>query len=179
MRSYQFYLDSLLFPVAPEKLTIKIANKNKTIDLINGDVAGIIKRAGLSKITFSCLLPSTQYPFALYPSGFQPPQVYLNKLDSLKTGLKPFLFHVLRDGNYQTSFTVSLEDYDIVEDAKNHGRDVYVSITLQQYKASCTKTIQFKTDSKGSTTATVSQPSRDTTGKKTTTSYTVKRGDTL
>lgn len=84
MRSYQFYLDSLLFPVAPEKLTIKIANKNKTIDLINGDVAGIIKRAGLSKITFSCLLPSTQYPFALYPSGFQPPQVYLNKLDSLE-----------------------------------------------------------------------------------------------
>lgn len=178
MQPYSFYLDGLLFPVAPEKMTIKIANKNKTIDLINGDVAGIIKRAGPSKITFSCLLPCTQYPFARYPSGFQPPQVYLNKLDSLKTGLKPFLLQVLRDGSFQTSFTVSLEDYDITEDAKNYGRDVSVSITLQQYKASCTKTIQFKTDSKG-TTATVSQPSRDTTGKKNTTSYTVKSGDTL
>lgn len=178
MPAYQFYLDGLLFPVAPEKMTIKIANKNKTIDLINGSVAGVLKRAGLSKITFSCLLPAAQYPFAQYPSGFQPPQVYLNKLESLKTGLKPFVFQVIRDGSFQTSLTVSLEEYDITEDAKNYGRDLAVSITLQQYQATCTKTIQFKTTSSG-TTATVSQPSRDTTGKPQTTTYTVRSGDCL
>lgn len=177
---FQFYLDGLLFPVAPEKMTVKIGNQNDTLTLISGQEVSLLKLPGLSKITFSCLLPAVRYPFAQYPGGvFQNPKNYLDKLESLKQTCKPFFFQVIRPGRFQTSFTVSLEDYDIVEDAKNHGRDVYVSITLQQYKASCTKTIQFKTDSKGSTTATVSQPSRDTTGKKTTTSYTVKRGDTL
>ena len=110
---------------------------------------------------------------------FQNPKKYLDKLESLKQTCKPFFFQVIRPGRFQTSFTVSLEDYTITEDASKHGQDVFVDVTLLQYQAYVTKTIQFKADSKGSTTATVSQPSRDTTGKKTTTSYTVKRGDTL
>ena len=138
------------------------------------------KLPGLSKITFSCLLPAVRYPFAQYPGGvFQTPKNYLDKLEALKQTCKPFFFQVMRPGRFQTSFTVSLEDYTITEDASKHGQDVFVDVTLLQYQAYVTKTIQFKTDSKGSTTATVSQPSRDTTGKKTTTSYTVKRGDTL
>jgi len=35
---YQFYLDGELLPVAPEKLTVKIGNQNKTLTLINGEV---------------------------------------------------------------------------------------------------------------------------------------------
>ena len=177
---FQFYLDGLLFPVAPEKMTVKIGNQNDTLTLISGQEVGLLKLPGLSKITFSCLLPAVRYPFAQYPGGvFQNPKNYLDKLESLKQTCKPFFFQVIRPGHFQTSFTVSLEDYTITEDASKHGQDVFVDVTLLQYQAYVTKTIQFKTDSKGSTTATVSQPSRDTTGKKTTTSYTVKRGDTL
>ena len=177
---FQFYLDSLLFPVAPEKMTVKIGNQNDTLTLISGQEVSLPKLPGLSKITFSCLLPAVRYPFAQYPGGvFQNPKNYLDKLESLKQTCKPFFFRVIRPGRFQTSFTVSLEDYTITEDASKHGQDVFVDVTLLQYQAYVTKTIQFKADSKGSTTATVSQPSRDTTGKKTTTSYTVKRGDTL
>lgn len=177
---FQFYLDSLLFPVAPEKMTVKIGNQNDTLTLISGQEVSLLKLPGLSKITFSCLLPAVRYPFAQYPGGvFQNPKNYLDKLESLKQTCKPFFFQVIRPGRFQTSFTVSLEDYTITEDASKHGQDVSVDVTLLQYQAYVTKTIQFKTDSKGSTTATVSQPSRDTTGKTTTTSYTVKRGDTL
>lgn len=177
---FQFYLDSLLFPVAPEKMTVKIGNQNDTLTLISGQEVSLPKLPGLSKITFSCLLPAVRYPFAQYPGGvFQTPKNYLDKLESLKQTCKPFFFQVIRPGRFQTSFTVSLEDYTITEDASKHGQDVSVDVTLLQYQAYVTKTIQFKTDSKGSTTATVSQPSRDTTGKTTTTSYTVKRGDTL
>lgn len=177
---FQFYLDGLLFPVAPEKMTVKIGNQNDTLTLISGQEVSLLKLPGLSKITFSCLLPAVRYPFAQYPGGvFQNPKNYLDKLESLKQTCKPFFFQVIRPGRFQTSFTVSLEDYTITEDASKHGQDVFVDVTLLQYQAYVTKTIQFKADSKGSTTATVSQPSRDTTGKKTTTSYTVKRGDTL
>lgn len=177
---FQFYLDGLLFPVAPEKMTVKIGNQNDTLTLISGQEVSLPKLPGLSKITFSCLLPAVRYPFAQYPGGvFQTPKNYLDKLEALKQTCKPFFFQVMRPGHFQTSFTVSLEDYTITEDASKHGQDVFVDVTLLQYQAYVTKTIQFKADSKGSTTATVSQPSRDTTGKKTTTSYTVKRGDTL
>ena len=180
MEAYKFYLDGLLLPVTPGKLTIKVANKNKTIDLISGDVAGVIKKAGLSKITFSFLLPARQEEFAVYDSGFKAPDVYLSKLETLKQSLKPFLFQVLRDGSYATSFTVSLEDYDMVEDAKSYGRDVYVSVTLQQYKSTVTKTVTFSDNTTSSTKeATVSTPARDTTGKTQTSTYTIKSGDCL
>ena len=176
---FQFYIDGLLLPVTPEKMTVKVGNQNDTLTLISGQEVSLLKLPGLSKISFGALLPVVQYPFAQYPGGvFQSPLDYLGKLETLKQTCKPFLFQVVRPGRFQTSFTVSLEDYTITEDASKHGQDVYVDVTLLQYQAYVTKTIQFKNTSSG-TTATVSQPSRDTTGKKTTTSYTVKSGDTL
>lgn len=176
---YQFYLDGELLPVAPEKLTVKIGNQNKTLTLINGEEVGILKRPGLSKITFSALLPAAPYPFAQYLSGFQNPVHFLDKLEALKNGLKPFLFQVVRpQGWAQSSFTVSLEDYSLTEDAERYGRDVYVDITLLQHRGFVTKTITFKQE-KDQTTATVKQEDRPTTGKTTEETYTVKAGDCL
>ena len=59
----QFYLDGELLPVTPDKLTVKIDNQNKTLTLINGEAVDVLKRPGLSKITFSALLPAAPYPF--------------------------------------------------------------------------------------------------------------------
>ena len=33
--SYEFYLNGILMPVTPGKLKLKIANNNKTVNLIN------------------------------------------------------------------------------------------------------------------------------------------------
>ena len=63
---YEFYMDGVLLPVTPGALTIKVANQNKTINLINEGQRNIIKTAGLSKISFSALLPNREYPFARY-----------------------------------------------------------------------------------------------------------------
>lgn len=172
--AYEFYIDDMLLPVTPDKLRIKISNQNKTITLINGDEVNVLKRPGLSQISFSFLLPAVRYPFAVYLTGFQEPQQYLEKLETLKNGLKPFAFKVVRP-SFQTSFTVSLEDYEIEEDAEKHGRDVLVTVSLLQYKAIRTKTLTFK----DSTTATPAPPPRDQVNKPATASYTVKPGDCL
>lgn len=173
---YQFYIDGELLPVTPKKVTVKIANQNKTLKLINGEEINILKRPGLSKITFTALFPSVQYPFSQYLNGFQEPTYYLNKLEALKNGLKPFFFQIVRtNGGFQSNFTVSLEDYEIVEDAKQYGRDISVDVTMLQYRTYGTKIITFKDNS----TASVTNGARDTTGKEETTTYTVKSGDCL
>ena len=41
-------MDGVLLPVTPGALTIKVANQNKTINLINEGQRNIIKTAGLS-----------------------------------------------------------------------------------------------------------------------------------
>ena len=46
---YNVYLDTMLCPVAPDKLQLKIANKNKTLVLINEGEINILKKAGLTE----------------------------------------------------------------------------------------------------------------------------------
>ena len=183
---YEFYMDGVLLPVTPGALTIKIANQNKTIDLINEGQRNIIKTPGLSKISFSALLPNREYPFARYSGGYQPAQYYMSKLESLKNACKPFEFSVIRidDSGEQLMsaqpMTVSLESYELAEDASSYGLDVMAKIELLQYAPYHTKSIEFKkTDSSsGTKKATVTQK-RDTTTTQTSKTYTVKQGDNL
>lgn len=183
---YEFYMDGVLLPVTPGALTIKVANQNKTINLINEGQRNIIKTAGLSKISFSALLPNREYPFARYSGGYQPAQYYMSKLESLKNACKPFEFSVIRiddSGEELMSaqpMTVSLESYELAEDAGSYGVDVMAKIELLQYAPYHTKSIEFKKSESSTTTkkATVTQK-RDTTTTPKNKTYTVKQGDTL
>lgn len=183
--SYMFYLGDTLLPVAPEKLELKIANQNKTITLINDGEVNILKSPGLTKVSFDVLLPNFEYPFAVYDNGFQAAETYLNEFEKLKTSRQSFAFRVMRtDTSYVSSFdtlmTVSLEDYTITEDVEKYGRDISVAITLLQYKGYTTKTITFTTSSSSDTTKAASvSTQRDSSSKTSTTSYTVKSGDSL
>ena len=146
---YEFYMDGVLLPVTPGALTIKVANQNKTINLINEGQRNIIKTAGLSKISFSALLPNREYPFARYSGGYQPAQYYMSKLESLKNACKPFEFSVIRiddSGEELMSaqpMTVSLESYELAEDAGSYGVDVMAKIELLHYAPYHTKSIEF------------------------------------
>lgn len=184
---YEFYMDGVRLPVTPSSLTIKTANQNKTINLINEGQVNVLKTPGLSKISFSALLPNREYPFACYPNGYQPAQYYMSKLEALKTACKPFEFSVIRiddSGEELMSaqpMTVSLESYELAEDAGSYGVDVMAKIELLQYAPYHTKSIEFKkSESSNSTTkkATVTQK-RDTTTAPAGKTYTVKSGDTL
>lgn len=144
---YGFYLDGVVLPVAPQKLTISIKNQNKTVDLASGIQLNVLNAAGLTEIEFEALLPQVWYPFAYYPNGFQPAEYYLKKLEELKSGKKTFRFICTRitPGKkrfYDTNILVSLEEYEMVEDQKE-GMDITVSISLKQYVPVTIKTIDL------------------------------------
>ena len=177
-------MDGVLLPVTPSSLTIKVANQNKTVTLINEGEINILKLPGLSKISFSALLPNQPYSFAQYDGGYQGAQYFLSKLEALKTSCAPFSFEVIRTNDSGTvlmdsqPMTVSLEEYQLDEDAEEYGTDVMAKIELKQYRPYGTKTITFQKTETAATTATVTEK-RDTSTKPKETTYTVVSGDNL
>lgn len=147
MAGYDVYFGQMMFPIAPESISMKINGKNTVYELINEGEMNILKLAGLSTVSFKVLLPAVQYPFATYLSGFKAPSYYLNELERLKQSREPFQFVVGRHSSmrgranlHDTNMTVSLEDYEIIENAEKNGFDIEVSINLKQYKDNKTKT---------------------------------------
>lgn len=154
MAGYDCYIAGILLPIAPEKITMKINGQNKTYHLINEGEMNILKLAGLSTVNFKILLPTVNYPFATYPNGFKQPSYFLNEFEKLKQSKKPFQFIISRHDNntvrrnlHDTNISCSLEDYQIVEDAKSDGFDIKVEINLKQYKEFITKTFNVTTPS--------------------------------
>lgn len=184
---YNFFLDDVQLPIAPPSMSMRVNNKNETITLMNEGEVNILKKPGLTDIEFEAELPNVKYPFAVYPSGFQPAAHYLEKLEKLKVSQEPFQFIVNRmmpGGSllFDTNMTVSLEDYEIQEDAEN-GFDVKVAIRLKQFRPFGNKKLNIKTNTAGGTTQAAAQVTvekqRPTTSKETPKTYTVKAGDTL
>ena len=173
--AYMFYLNKCLLPVTPDKLTTKINGKNKTVTLINEGEVNILKKAGLTDIEFTCLIPNVRYPFGTYKSGFQKASYFLNYFENLKTSQKPFQFIVTRafpNGKsiYNTDIKVSLESYT-VEESASEGFDCKVTIKLKQWKNYGTKTVKVSIQ-KSKTTAATTQP-RSTESKPATKTYKV------
>lgn len=178
---YYIYFGKTQFPIAPEKIAIKVKGNNKTINLINESEVNQIKKNKLAEISFDLLLPNQDYPFATYPDGFQDAYFYLTKIKYFKNKTKPFKLKIIRtnpkgDDLWDTSLDVTLEEYTINEDA-NDGLDVKVSVTLKEYVEYGVTRIKVKKDDKGKPKA---GKKKDPVKKKPkATSYTVKSGDTL
>ena len=178
--AYTFYLDGVQLPVTPSKLDIKIKSNNKSVNLINEGDVNILKLPGLTEISFEALIPQVQYPFA---SELKIASTYLNKLEKLKTSKESFQFIVIRTNPkgkmlFNTNIAVSLEDYQITEDAKE-GLDLKVTIKLKQYVEYSTKTVQV---TKKATKTTAKKTTKRKSTKKTSSTkktYTVKKGDCL
>lgn len=191
--AYHFYLGTMLCPVAPSQLQLKIGNNNKTMTLIDEGEVNILKQAGLTDISFDLLLPNVKYPFAVYKDlnndekgDFKRAKYFLNKLETMKTNKKPFQFivtRVLPNGKmlFDTNMKVSLESYDIKEDA-DQGFDVVVSVKLKQYREYGTKTCKVtfaSTKPKVSVQKTRPAEKSPAPAKKQNKTYTVKKGDCL
>ncbi|MFJ7971326.1 LysM peptidoglycan-binding domain-containing protein [Psychrobacillus sp. NPDC096389] len=184
--AYSFFLDGVQLPVAPSDMETKINNQNTTITLINEGEVNLLKKAGLTDITFDLMLPNSKYPFGVYPDGFQPASYFLDKLEKLKVDKKIFQFIVSRlkpsgDLLFDTNLTVSLEDYIIMESAEE-GFDIIVPVSLKQFRPYGTKVIEIKknttaTSSAAKPVATVknARPSNKEIPK----SHKVVKGDTL
>lgn len=116
------YFDKCLFPVTPEKISIKINGNNKTVNLINEGEINILKKAGLTDIEFEAEIPQVKHPYAVYKNGFKEAGYFFDIFEGLKTGKKTFQFIVCRKTPVgkkllNTNMKVSLEDYKISEDA--------------------------------------------------------------
>lgn len=184
---YYFYLDKILLPVTPSKLTIKIKNQNKTLVEINEGEINILKKAGLTEIEFEAMIPDVKYPFAVYKSGFQNAKPFLDAFEKLKTSQQPFQFIISRTypngkGLFNTNIKVALEEYTIKED-RREGLDVIVSFKLKQYKDFETKICKISFPKTQKPVAKTPPPARSAptspAPKQQNKTYTVVRGDCL
>ncbi len=181
---YRLYFGNVLIPVAPDKIKTKIKNQNKTLALVNEGELNILKSPGLTEISFTLLLPHTQYPFAVYENGFKNPTYFLSLFEKLKVDRQPFVFTVLRKLDHgdtlpwKTEMKCALEAYSISESAGG-GLDFEAEITLRQYIPYGVKTLTLKQNgTTGGTTATTTGK-RDDSTKTQAKTYTIKNGDTL
>lgn len=173
--SYTCYLGGLEVPT-PAKLTVKVKGQNKTLILLNQGEINFLRSPGLTEITVPLVFPML--------GGGQSPSTYLDMLEGLKTGKKTTQFILVRaspDGRrlFDTNLTVSVEDYNIVEDATK-GLDVSVDVNLKQWRDYGTKTatVEQPADTSQPPTVTVEQE-RETSTAPTAKTYTVQKGDSL
>ncbi len=177
---YDFYLDRCLLPVTPSKLEVTIRSMDKTLTLINEGEINVLKKAGLTEVEFTCEIPQTRYPYAVYKEGFKEADYFLDYLEMLKNGRKPFQFIVCRrlpHGRklFSTNLKVTLEDYKLTEEAGN-GFDLTVKIKLKQWRDYGTKLVSIVMNQAAA------QPCRaaDTSPRPAkAASYTVAKGDCL
>lgn len=180
--AYRLYLNGVLFPVTPSKITVKINGKNERVTLINEGEASILKSPGLTDVEFELLLPQTKYPFAVYKNGFKSANYYLKKLESMMTSKKPFRYILTRTDLrnkklFDTNMKVSLEGYQIIEDA-GEGFDITVKVNLKQYREFKTKSCKIDiTLPKPQATMQTSRPVSENAPSGGT--YTVVSGDSL
>lgn len=179
---YYIYLGQVLLPIAPNKLTLKIKNQNKTMNLINEGEINFLKAAGLTDVEFDVLIPSVPYSFAKYDGDFKSPSYFINHFETLKNSNNPFQFIVVRkmpDGKllFDTNMTVSMESYTITEQSDD-GFDLKVSFKLKQYIAHSTKIAKVTFEIK-KPVAKIQyvRPAVNSPAPKQETTYTVKDGD--
>ena len=135
---YDIYIDRMLIPINPERITISTKNKNETLSLINSSEMNILKTDGLRDISLKIVLPAYRYPYINTMQGFNKPWHYLDKLARLKENRKPFQFIIARkypNGKqyFNTNIKVSLEEYSH-EDDVSEGMDIVVNIKLKEYR---------------------------------------------
>lgn len=172
--SYTCYLGGVEWPT-PSKLQVKIKGKNKTLVLLNEGEVNFLRSPGLTEITVPFDLPML--------TGARSPDYYMSVLEQLKTSKSTTRFILVRrspDGRtlYDTNMQVSVEDYNVVEDAKE-GLDVSVDVNLKQWRDYGTKTVTVEKPKTESAPTVMMEKEREASTAPQAKTYTVKKGDTL
>ena len=173
---YEVYLDKILFPVAPEKITYKTKSRSSVVELINMEEINRIKTGGLTEYSFDVLLPGGKVPYAKYLTTYKEPYVYIMELEEIMKNAKPVMFRFVRKDmpynrlEFSIKKMVVLEGFSVTE-AADEGFDVWVGISLREYKkAESTKKEEAKAFG-------VYENTRES--KETAKSYVVQKGDSL
>lgn len=171
------YLCGVEMPELPSSFSVKIGNKNKTVELLNGDTINFLKAKGLQEISLTLVFP-------MIGTG-RTAEYYLAKFDKFKKDKKPTQLIFTRttpDGKPldDTNIKVSIEDYSKTEDATKPF-EMTVSISLKEYIDYGTQKLTIKKVKKNGKTQAVAsvKKERETTNAPKAKTYTVKSGDTL
>lgn len=90
------YFDKCLFPVTPEKISIKINGNNKTVNLINEGEINILKKAGLTDIEFEAEIPQVKHPYAVYKNGFKEAGYFFDIFNGIENRQKDIPVHCMQ-----------------------------------------------------------------------------------
>ena len=176
--SYRVFLDGLLLPVAPGRILVRHRGKNQRTALLDGGEITHLRAGEGAEVAFSILLPRREYPFARYERGFQEPEVFLERLLTLRRERRPFRFICARvspGGRLlaDTNLRVSLEGLEVTENAED-GDDLTLQLTLREYREYRAVRVAA-----GRKRLVIDGPARETENRPVVGSHTVVRGDNL
>lgn len=164
-------------PEVPSAITIKTGNRNKTVELLNGDTINLLKSKGLQDISLTLAFPMLE--------GRRTAEYYIGLFDKFKRKRKPTQFILTRttpDGKplEDTNVKVSIEDFGRNEDASKPFEVTY-SVNLKEYTDYGTQTVTIKKVQKNGKTQKVAsvKKEREKNNAPKAKKYTVKAGDTL
>lgn len=171
------YLCGVEMPEVPSAITIKTGNRNKTVELLNGDTINLLKSKGLQDISLTLAFPMLE--------GRRTAEYYIGLFDKFKRKRKPTQFILTRttpDGKplEDTNVKVSIEDFSRNEDASKPFEVTY-SVNLKEYTDYGTQTVTIKKVQKNGKTQKVAnvKKEREKNNAPKAKKYTVKAGDTL
>ena len=171
------YLCGVEMPEVPSAITIKTGNRNKTVELLNGDTINLLKSKGLQDISLTLAFPMLE--------GRRTAEYYIGLFDKFKRKRKPTQFILTRttpDGKplEDTNIKVSIEDFSRNEDASKPFEVTY-SVNLKEYTDYGTQTVTIKKVQKNGKTQKVAnvKKEREKNNAPKAKKYTVKAGDTL
>ena len=179
-KQMKVFLNGILLPVPPEKITKSVKNQNKTLTTISGEEINRIRPAGLTEIVLSkVLLPNTPYDFmeASNDGGKLAASYYLRVIDAFKKSGEAIALTIngSTDGLCSdadgASYMVTLEDYKATQSVEN-GNDGEVEIKLKQYVKYALVKIPLNKKKKKTTVSRTEKNTKEQT-------YTVQKGDTL
>ena len=171
------YLCGVEMPEVPSAITIKTGNRNKTVELLNGDTINLLKSKGLRDVSLTLAFPMIE--------GRRTAEYYIGLFDKFKRKCKPTQFILTRttpDGKplEDTNIKVSIEDFSRNEDAAKPFEVTY-SVNLKEYTDYGTQTVTVKKVQKNGKTQKVAsvKKEREKNNAPKAKKYTVKDGDTL
>lgn len=144
---YNVYLNNVLCPVAPGKISVSYGKNCSVVELADGGEVSIPSGNLLRVVEFSLLLPNSEYPFAVYRSGFQKASRFLEKFESFLHAKEPIGFIVVRQDqggrvNGLINMKCLIEGFQVVDDAAQ-GSDVVVHFKLREYRNFFTKRLEL------------------------------------
>lgn len=170
--------DEIRFPVLPSSWKVGTGQNNTSENVHRKGEINLLGEKNLETIELSSFFPCKEYPFCQYKGFYTNPYYYVKMIKTWKE--KKITPRLIITGNAEINMAVSIESFEYGEEDATG--DVAFTLSLKEYitvkystKKKTTNTSSGKTVAKKDSAST----SKKTTKKVKTTTYTVKKGDTL